>query len=85
MDQQRVSAIAIAAIIIAVGSFLATLTHHAILGIIAAIIAVPMGIMGFIMAASPRVSGGILSIAAIVIGGFGFIFSMLIGMGRVVF
>jgi hypothetical protein len=65
---QRTGALAIAAIVAAVISFIFTFAGHAIVGLFAALISIPLGVVGLVMAASPRVGGGLLSIAAIVLG-----------------
>ncbi len=69
MDQpQRTGIAATLSIIASVGSYLLTCTANPGWGLLAAIISIPLGIIGFVMAASPRVSGGILSIVSILLG-----------------
>ncbi len=82
---QTVSNVAILSILFAVGSFFATFSHHSILGFIAAVIALPLGIIGLIKAASPRVRGGIISITAITIASFGALVAVIIGFSRILF
>jgi hypothetical protein len=83
MDQ-RTSTIAIISIALAIGSFFGTFQHHSIVGFMAALFAIPLGIIGLLMAASPRGSGGILSIMGIVVGSLGLVLSLVVGMGRLV-
>lgn len=84
MDQ-RTGIAAIVAIILAIGSYIATCTGHPIWGLIAALFSVPVGVIGLVMAASPRVSGGIMSIIAIVLGAIGLIVAILGLVGVIVF
>jgi hypothetical protein len=65
--EQKTGFSAMLAIIAAVGSYLATFTGHPIIGLLAALAALPLGILGLVMAASPRISGGIMSIVAIIL------------------
>lgn len=65
---QKVGLAAILSIVAAIGSYVATCTGHPGWGILAALISIPMGIIGFVAAASPRVRGGIISIIAIILG-----------------
>jgi hypothetical protein len=70
-NDQKTGIFAAIAIIAAIVSFVLTFTGSSVLGLLAAILSVPLGIVGLIMAASPRVSGGMLSILAIVLGMLG--------------
>ncbi len=67
---QRTGIFATMAIIAAIVSYFLTFSGHKLIGVLAALLSIPLGISGFVMAASPRVSGGILSIIAIVAGVF---------------
>jgi hypothetical protein len=84
MDQ-RTGTAATASIVAAIGSFLLTFTGHPLLGLLAGIAALPLGIIGMVMAASPRVSGGILSLAAILIGAVAIAVGLLGVIGVIVF
>jgi hypothetical protein len=66
------SAASILAIVAAVASFFAGGW-----GIILAVLAVVLGVVGFIKAASPRVSGGVLSLCAIGIGLIALVFAII--------
>jgi hypothetical protein len=70
-DSEKTGIFATIAIITAIGSYVLTFTGHSILGLLAALLAIPLGIAGLVMAASPRISGGILSIVAIALGVIG--------------
>lgn len=83
MDQKTGTA-AILAILAGAGSWMAAFTGHAILGMVLAVVAVILGIIGTVMAVSPRVSGGILSIFSIVLGCGGFILSVLVLIGKII-
>lgn len=84
MDQ-RTGAAAAFSIIAAIGSYVATCTGHPIWGFVAALISLPLGLLGLFMAASPRVSGGVMSIIAIVLGLLGLIVAVLGMVGVLVF
>jgi hypothetical protein len=68
---------ALLAIVAALGSFFATFSGRPIIGLLAALAALPLGVLGLVMSVSPRVSGGILSIIAIVLGAFGLLAALL--------
>ena len=68
---QRIGTAAILAIIAALGGLMATFTGHPVWGLILALVAILLGVVGLVMAASPRVSGGILSIVAILVAVLG--------------
>lgn len=82
---EKTSTMAIVSIVAAIGSFFMTFSGHQIAGLIAALVSIPCGIIGFVMAASPRVSGGILSIIAIFLGIFAAGVWVLAALGGVVF
>jgi hypothetical protein len=82
---QRTGLAATLSIFAAIGSFIATCAGHPLWGLVAAIVAIPLGVLGFVLAASPRVSGGILSIVAMVLGAVGAIFAVLGIAGVVLF
>lgn len=65
---QRTGIAATLSIIASVGSYVLTCTGRPVWALVAAVLSIPLGIVGFVMAASPKVSGGILSIASIVLG-----------------
>lgn len=76
MDQRTGIAAALS-IIAAIGSYVLTCTGSPLWGLLAAMVSIPLGIVGFVIAASPKVSGGILSIVAIVVGALGAIVAIL--------
>ena len=84
MDQ-KVGGAAIASIIAGIASFAFTCTARPFFGVIAAIVALIAGGIGFLMAASPRVRGGMISIAAMVLGALGVIVGVLGMFGKLVF
>jgi hypothetical protein len=84
-NDQKTGIFATIAIIAAIASFILTFTGSPILGLLAAILSVPLGIVGLIMAASPRVSGGMLSILAIILGILGLGVAILGMIGGILF
>lgn len=67
----------ILAIVAAIASFF---VHSGIWGVMLAVVAVVLGLVGFAKAASPRVSGGILSLCAIGLGLIAVVFAVLRGL-----
>jgi len=65
---QKTGTFATLAIVAAVGSYIATFTGHPIVGLLAALASIPLGLLGLLMAASPKVGGGLLSIFSMVLG-----------------
>jgi len=82
---QKTGTLAIAAIIAAAGSYLFTFSGHPLLGLVAAVLSIPLGIFGFVAAISPRTGGGILSTFAIVLGGIAVIVAVLGIIGVIIF
>ena len=76
-QEQRTGIAATISIIASIGSYVLTCTGHPIWALIAAILSIPLGILGFVMAASPRVGGGILSIASICLGALAALIAIL--------
>jgi hypothetical protein len=73
------------AIVAAVGSFILTCMGRPGVALLAALVSIPLGVVGLVMSVSPRVSGGILSIAAIALGALGLIAALLGIAGAIVF
>jgi hypothetical protein len=67
----------IVSIICAIASFF---VHSGVFGLVLAIFAIVLGLVGFLKAASPRVSGGILSMCAIGLGVIAALFAVLRGI-----
>lgn len=84
-QSQKTGTLAISAIIVAIAAFFSIFSGSPILGLLLALLAVPLGIFGLLRAASPRVSGGVISILAIVLAGVGVIFSILGMLGMILF
>jgi len=82
---QKTGTFAIVAIIAAVGSYFLTFTGHPLIGLVAALISIPLGIFGFLAAISPRTGGGILSTFAIVLGAIAVIVAILGIIGVIIF
>lgn len=82
---QKPGTLAIASIIAAVGSYLFTFSGHPLLGLVAAVLSIPLGIFGFIASISPRTGGGILSTIAIVLGAIAVIVAVLGIIGVIIF
>lgn len=66
--EQQAGTIATLAIIAAVASYIITFAGHPFIGVLAALVSIPLGAFGLIRAASPRVGGGIMSILALILG-----------------
>lgn len=81
----RTGTVAVIAILCAIGSYLATFTGHPIIGLLAAIFAIGLGVIGLVISVSPRVGGGIISIIAIVLGVFGIGVAVLGLVGVIIF
>ena len=82
---QKTGTAATIAIIAAIGSLVASFTGHPFIGMLAALLAVPFGIVGAMMASSPRVSGGIMSIFSIFLGVVGVVVALLVMIGVILF
>jgi hypothetical protein len=85
IQQQRSGAAAVTAILLAIGSFIATFSAHPVVGALLALIAILAGAIGVAASVSPRVGGGMLSVASIVLGIFGLGLSVLGMIGALVF
>lgn len=84
-QRQRTGLAATLSIVASVGSYVLTCSGHPIWALVAAIVSIPLGIVGFVMAASPKVGGGILSIASILLGVVAAIVAILGMVGVMVF
>lgn len=84
MDQ-RAGTSAVLAIIATVVSFLLTFAGRPGYGLLAGLIAVPLGVMGVIMSASPRVGGGLMSVVAIILGLIAIGLGVLVLIGAIIF
>jgi len=67
----------IVAIVAAIASFF---VHSGVFGLVLAIAAIVLGLVGFVKAASPRVSGGMISLVAIGLGVIAAVFAVLRGI-----
>src|SRR5882762_3816932 len=65
---QRMGTGAILAVIASLGSMFLWCSGRPVIGLVLAIVAIPLGLFGFVRAASPEVSGGIASILSIIVG-----------------
>jgi len=65
--EQKSGISATLAIFLAVASFFITFTGRPVWGLVAALAAIPLGVVGLVMSASPRVGGGPMSIGAIIL------------------
>lgn len=84
-NEQRTGIAAIASILLAFGSYIATCTGHPIWGLVVAILALPAGGLGLLFAASPRVKGAWLSIGAMVLAAVGVVIAILGMIGVAIF
>lgn len=82
---QKTGIFATLAIIAAIGSYIATFTGHPIIGLIAALASIPLGLVGMLMAASPTVSGGLMSIFSMFLGVCGLGVAVLGLIGVIIF
>lgn len=83
--EQKAGTAATLSIFAAVGSYLLSFSGHPGWGLIAALVAVPMGFFGLVRAASPRVGGGIMSIIALVLGVIAIGVAVLVLIGVILF
>lgn len=83
--EQQTGTAATASILAALGSYAATCGGHPGWGLMLAIIAVPLGLLGLVLSASPRVRGGMLSIFAVILGMIGMLFAVLGMVGVMMF
>jgi hypothetical protein len=83
--QQKSSTSAILAIIAAAGSYFMSFSARPFWGMLAALISIPLGILGLVRAASPRVGGGLLSLIAMILGVFAMGLAVLVMIGVLIF
>lgn len=76
---------ALLAIVAAVGSFFATFSGRPVIGLLAALVSLPLGALGLIMSVSPWIGGGILSIVALIFGSLGLVIAILGILGIIIF
>ena len=62
------SAASVVAIVAAIGSFVLSSRGRELWALVAAVVAIVVGLVGGVKALSPRVSGGVLSIVAVALG-----------------
>lgn len=68
MADQKSGTVATVAIISAIISFFLTFTGSPIWGIVVALLAIILGIIGVIVSASPKIGGGLISVLSILLG-----------------
>jgi hypothetical protein len=83
--QQQSSSTAILAILAAAGSYLLSFSGRPFWGMLAALCAIPLGIVGLLRAVSPRVGGGLWSLIAIVLGVLAMGVAVLVMIGVLLF
>jgi hypothetical protein len=83
--QQKSSTSATLAIVAAIGSYLLSFSGRPFWGVLAALMALPLGIVGLLKAASPRVGGGLLSLIAIGLGVLALGLAVLVMIGVLLF
>jgi hypothetical protein len=83
--QQKSSTSAIFAILAAAGSYLLSFAGRPFWGMLAALLSIPLGIVGLVSAASPRVGGGLLSLIAIILGVLAMGVAVLVMIGVLLF
>ncbi len=82
---QKAGTAATIALIAAIGSFVLTFTGSPVWGLIVAVLAIVLGIVGVIMSASPKIGGGLMSSFSVILGIFGVGISILVLVGIVLF
>ena len=68
----------------AAGSILTSCSGRTLLGLILAVLAIPIGFLGAFRATSPHISGGALSIASIVMGVIGIVVAVVAMIFKIV-
>jgi hypothetical protein len=68
MADQKSGMVATIAVIAAIVSFFLTFSGDPVWGLIAALLAIVLGIIGVIVSASPKIGGGLISIFSILLG-----------------
>jgi len=64
---------AILASLAAIGSMFASCSGHALLGLLLAILSLPLGLFGILRATAPEIRGGFISLASVALGVLGLI------------
>lgn len=82
---QKAGTAATIAIIAAIGSFVLTFAGSPIWGLVVAILAIILGIVGVIISASPKVGGGLMSSFSVILGILGVGVAVLVLIGIVLF
>lgn len=82
---QKAGTAATIAIIAAIGSFFLTFTGNPVWGLVTAVLAIVLGLVGVIVSASPKVGGGLMSSFSVILGIFGVGISILVLIGIVLF
>lgn len=83
--EQKAGTAATLAIVAALGSYLLSFSGNPGWGLIAALLAIPLGFFGLMRSASPRVGGGVMSIIALVLGGIAIGVAVLVLIGVILF
>lgn len=81
---EKTGTAALLSIVAAIGSFFLSCSGNGVWGLLVAIAAVVLGVIGLIAAISPRTSGGLLSIASILLGVVGAVVAILATAGAIV-
>ncbi|MEX0886769.1 MAG: hypothetical protein WD009_10060, partial [Phycisphaeraceae bacterium] len=79
----RTATTAVLAIIASLGSYVTSCAGHPGWGLVLALIAIPLGVVGLVKSTSPRVTGGILSITAIALAAIGVLLAILVMAGLI--
>ncbi len=82
---QQLTLSALLSILAAGGSFLIVCMGHPVWGLVAALISLPLGLLGVLQSSSPRLRGGFISVFAIILGVVGVLFSILGILGKIAF
>ena len=82
---QKAGTAATIAIIAAIGSFVLTFSGSPVWGLVAAILAIVLGLVGVIISASPKIGGGLMSSFSVILGIFGVGLAILVLIGILLF
>lgn len=85
MANQKAGTVATLAIVAAIISFIVTFSGSPILGLLTALLAIVLGIVGVVVSASPRIGGGLMSIIAIGLGALDLGIAILGFIGVIIF
>lgn len=84
-NPQKASGSAALSLALVVGSLAGTFTGHPVIGLLAVIAALPLGVLGLLLAVSPKIGGGLMSVGALVLGILAVLLAILGMIGVIIF